>query len=63
MVVPACCPSTEKKAGEAGVQGHPSLHSEFEATLGHMRSHLKNKLIKSEAEMQRKADLCEFQAS
>lgn len=45
MVVPACYPSTGKKAGEAGDRGHPWLDSKSEATLGYMRSHLKYKLI------------------
>lgn len=38
---------------------------EFKATLGYVRSHHKDKLIsiKSEAEMQRQADLWEFQSA
>ena len=32
-----------RKAGGTGAQGHPQLHSRFEASLGYMKSCLKNK--------------------
>ena len=41
-MVHICHPSTwEMEAGGSGVQGHPWLHSEFEASLGYMRPCLK----------------------
>lgn len=40
MVARACDPSTrEVEAGRSEVQGHPQLHSEFEANLDHIRIH------------------------
>lgn len=38
----------EKKAGGTGAQGHPQLHSRFEASLGYMKSCLKNKTNRKE---------------
>lgn len=42
-VVQACNPSIrEEEAGESEAEGHPELHSEFEASLGCMRLYLNN---------------------
>lgn len=35
----------EAKAGRSGVQGHPHLHRESEASLGYIRHCVKNKII------------------
>lgn len=46
MVVHIYSPSTsQKEAGESGVESKPQLQSKFEATLGYMRPSLKNKNI------------------
>lgn len=44
MVLHACNPSTVvQKAGISGVQSHPELYSNFEASLDYMRLSLKKK--------------------
>lgn len=46
MMVHIYSPSTsQKEAGESGVESKPQLQSKFEATLGYMRPTLKNKYI------------------
>ena len=43
-VAQACDPHTQEvEAGGSGVQGHSQLHSEFQKSLGHMKSCLKNR--------------------
>lgn len=49
MVLHACNPSTVvQKAGISGVQSHPELYSNFEASLDYMRLSLKKKKRKRE---------------
>lgn len=45
VMVPAWGPSAEEvEVRRAGVQGHPQLHREFEASLGYIRLCLKDRI-------------------
>lgn len=46
MVVPTCCCSNQEiSASRPRIQGHPQVHSEYKASLGYMKLHLKKQIL------------------